>query len=147
MFFTPEEFAIYAAFAERIIPGGDKHPSASKLQVAEKCDAIMARSEPVAKKEFKQLLALFDNALASLLLDFRATPFTQLEPEAQDKAIDQWRLSRLTLRRTGYQALRRLACACYYGSPETHAGIGYQGPSDSPTEPTPVRAIASAPCS
>ncbi len=129
-FLTEEEFAICAAFAERIIPGGANHPPASELRVAEKCDAVMARSDSVTKKEFKQLLGLFDNALAAFFFDFRFTPFTQLDPEDQDRAIDQWRRSRITLRRTGYQALKRLACACYYGSPEAYAGTGYKIPYD-----------------
>ena len=125
-FLTEEEFNIFSAVADRIIPGSDNHPSASELQVGEKADAVMARGEPVARGEFKQLLGLFDNALASLLFDFRITPFTQLEPEAQDEAIERWQGSRIVLRRTGYQALKRLTCACYYASPESWPSIGYE---------------------
>ena len=41
-----------------------------------------------------------------------------------------WELasSRLAVRRTGYQALKRLACAMYYASPEVYGSVGYPGP-------------------
>lgn len=127
-FLSLAEFNVFAAFADRIIPGGENHVVASALQVAEKADAVMWRAEPGSQAEFKQLLGLFENALPGLLLDGHGRPFTALAPLDQDRVIDRWRRSGITLRRSGYQALKRLACACYYGSPETHAGLGYHGP-------------------
>jgi hypothetical protein len=34
----------------------------------------------------------------------------------------------MAVRRTGFQALKRLSAAVYYGSPETYASVGYPGP-------------------
>ena len=42
--------------------------------------------------------------------------------------LNEWRDSRLTLRRTGYRALRGLALAAYYGNPATWIAVGYGGP-------------------
>jgi hypothetical protein len=55
-------------------------------------------------------------------------PFTQMDPTEQDAQLDAWRNSRLAVRRTGFQAMKRLCSAIYFGSPETYASVGYPGP-------------------
>jgi hypothetical protein len=128
-FFTPAEYAIFAAVADRIVPKlSPDQPTAEEVGVPLKADELLSRADASTRHDFKQLLGLFDNALASALLDGRLEPFTQASPEAQDRALAQWRTSRLPLRRSGFQGLSRLSLALYYSDPRTYAGVGYPGP-------------------
>lgn len=154
-FFTPAEYAIFAALAERVLataPGDPSHPefpggapmplpevaaqlrgtpagpAPAAVDVAGKADAFLAPLDAGSAKELKQLLALFDNALFSLLTLGPPAPFTQQSAAQQDRHLAAWACSRLAVRRTGYQALKRLACAMYFASPETYASVGYPGP-------------------
>ena len=136
-FFGPVEYAIFAAVADRILAvpadatGALKAaPSAAQVDVAGKADAFLAPLPPDDAKQFKQLLGLFDNALFSLVTGGPPTPFTQLPPDKQDAQLHAWATSRLAIRRTGYQALKRLCGAIYFGSPETWASASYGGPPD-----------------
>lgn len=150
-FFSLEEYAVFAAVADRVLadapgdpnlPGGPlaalpaaadprplpRGPSPSAVDVAGKADAFLEPLDAGSAKELKQLLALFENALFSLATLGPPTPFTQQTPAQQDRHLAAWAGSRLAVRRTGYQALKRLACAMYYASPEVYASVGYPGP-------------------
>jgi hypothetical protein len=98
------------------------------VNVAEKADAFLAPLDEASAKDLKQLLMLFDNALFSVVMGGPPRPFTQMSPEEQDRHLRSWATSRLAIRRTGFQALKRLAAAIYFGSPETYASVGYPGP-------------------
>jgi hypothetical protein len=55
--------------------------------------------------------------------------------------------SRISVRRTGFRALKRLVTAAYYSSPETFAAVGYPGPPIGATRrepPAPAQAPAAA---
>ena len=155
LFFTPAEYSIMAAVAERVLaqtvpdalasapPGGEptlppalgadmatlpQAPTPSQLDVAGRLDLFLAPSDPAVAKDFKQLLALFDNALFSLVSGGPPTPFTKMSPEQQDRQLGRWAQSRLPMLRSGYQALKRLSAALYFCAPETFASMGYPGP-------------------
>ena len=155
LFFSPAEYSIMAAIAERVLaesvppalaafpPGGSAEvpaalaqelaalpaaPSPAQLDVAGHIDAFLAPSDPAVASDFKQLLALFDNALFSLLGGGPPRPFTRMSEEDQDRHLARWAHSRLSVQRSGYQALKRLSGAIYFGSPETFASLGYPGP-------------------
>jgi hypothetical protein len=137
-FFTPEEYSIFAAVADRVlaIPEANaaeplrRAPTPAEVDVAGKADAFLAPLPADDAKQLKQLLGLFDNALFSVLTLRAPTPFTQKSPEEQDAQLRDWSTSRLAVRRTGYQVMRRLCSALYYGSPETWASADYRGPPD-----------------
>jgi hypothetical protein len=129
VFLSPAEYSVFAAVADRIVPKIDPgQPTTAELGVALKADLLMSRADTDTRHDFKQLLGLFDNALASFVLDGRTRPFTQLGPDEQDEALRQWRDSRIPLRRSGFQSLQRLSLALYYSDPKTYAGVGYPGP-------------------
>jgi hypothetical protein len=133
--FSQAEFAIFAAVAARIVPGdsaGAAWPSARDLDCAGKADALLARVHPDVGAELCQLLRLFENGLTGIAFGGRPTPFTALDPRPQDARLEAWRVSRLDLMRTGYQAMARLAHATYYASPEVYALVGYAGPPEVP---------------
>ena len=142
-FFTPEEYSIFAAVAERVLARGPAEmppelaaiaqrrpvpPTAAEVEVAAKADAFLAPLDAASAKELKQLLLLFDNALFSLATGGPPRPFTHMTPGEQDAHLERWATSRMAVRRTGFQALKRLTAAMYYSQPATYASVGYPGP-------------------
>jgi hypothetical protein len=142
-FFTPEEYSVFAAVAERVLARGAADvpvelagilttrpaaPASGEVDVAGKADAFLAPLDAASAKDLKQLLALFDNALFSFATGGPPRPFTRMDPAEQDAHLLAWATSRMAVRRTGFQALKRLSAAVYYGSPETYASVGYPGP-------------------
>lgn len=125
--FDLAQYSVMDAFCRRVVTPL-QGPSAEELRVAFNADRVLTRASPDVQKEVKQLLGLFENALAGLLFAGVTQPFTRLSPQAQDEVIRDWSVSRLELRRTGYQALRTIALASYYGADETWAASSYPGP-------------------
>jgi hypothetical protein len=135
---SEDEHAIFAAVAARLAPGDDAGPpwpTTDALDCAGKVDALMATTHPEVGAEFRQLLHIFESALFGLLLTGSPTPFSRCSPAAQDARLATWRHSRVALLRSGYQALKRLAHATYYSSPEVYALVGYPGPPEVPRGP------------
>jgi Gluconate 2-dehydrogenase subunit 3 len=126
--FSEQEFAVLDALAHRLVAPLPGWPTVEEVGVARAVDRIAERVEPSARAELKQLLGLFDNALAGFVFGGRTQPFTALGAAAQDRVLEEWRDSRVALRRTGYNALRTLVLAGYYQSPLTWKPIGYPGP-------------------
>jgi len=126
--FTPAQFAVLDALARRMVRPRHGWPSVDQVGVARAADRIAARVEPSARKELQQLLGLFENGLAGFLFGGRTRPFTRLEGAEQDAVLTEWRDSRISVRRTGYAALRTLVLAGYYQSPAVWPPMGYGGP-------------------
>lgn len=133
-FFSAREYSIFHAVATTVLVLPEKAPSVEKMQVALRADHHLARLDEDAQRDFHRLLALFDNALAGLLLTGSTAPFSQLAPEARAAYLQKWERHRIGAIRSGYAALKRLAAASYYGNPETHASIGYPGPPEKDPE-------------
>jgi hypothetical protein len=132
------EYSVLAAVVARIVPGdgaGPPWPSADALDCAGKIDALMARVHPSVGHDFRRLLRLIESGLGGALLAASPRPFTRAAPVEQDARLEAWRGSRLALLRSGYQAVKRLAHATYYASPETYTLIGYPGPPGVPQPP------------
>jgi Gluconate 2-dehydrogenase subunit 3 len=128
--FSEQEFSVLDALAHRLVAPLAGWPTVEAVGVARAVDRIAERVEPSALAELKQLLGLFDNSLAGLVFGGRTEPFTALDAAAQDRVLEEWRDSRIALRRTGYNALRTLVLAGYYQSPLTWKPIGYPGPDE-----------------
>ena len=126
--FSPKEYAILHAMAQRICPGGDGLPSIDDLQVCEKLDTLFSRMSPRDQKDIKLALNVFENAVAGLVLEGRVTPFTQLDPKAQDDVLERWRDSSLSTARVIFRSVRDLVAGTYWGDPRCFAAVGYPGP-------------------
>lgn len=124
----PREYATLQALARRAFPGRPGWPDADAARVAVIADGLLARGDPSVAKEVKDLLGLFDNALAGFLFSGRVTPFSRLSPEEQDAVFEDWRTSTLVLRRSGHHALRTLVYSAYYMNPAAAAATGYVAP-------------------
>jgi hypothetical protein len=132
---SPGEHAVLAAVAARVVPGEaapTTWPSSQAVDCAGKIDALLALAHPAVGEDFRRLLGLFENGLAGLFIHHSPTPFTQLGAADQDARLEAWRRSRLTLLRSGYQALVRLVHAAYFSSPEVYPLMGYPGPPGVP---------------
>ncbi len=121
-------FAIVAAIADGLCPGGPDLPDAWTLQVPERVDAAVATWHPATRDELVLALRLWENALTSLVLHGRPRPFSTAEAAVRDRIIDGWRTSRFPLRRTAYKAVASLIAASYWSHPATFAHLGYPGP-------------------
>jgi hypothetical protein len=117
-------FQVLVAIARRVVPV----EGADHVAIVHAADDALRLAAPEAQKDLRDLLGLFENALPGALLDRRVMPFTRLDPEAQDRVLEAWRDSRLTLRRGGYHALRKLCVAPYYADPSSWRGVRYPGP-------------------
>jgi hypothetical protein len=134
-----DEYAIFAAAAARLCPGGDGQPdwpSTDTVDCAGKADTLLSRLHPRPAVEFRRLLRVFDNAMTGLFCTGSPTTFTRSSVAEQDRRLDAWRHSRIALFRSGYQAMKRLSHATYYSSPEIYARVGYPGPPTVPRSPT-----------
>lgn len=125
---TPKEYAVISSLAWRLIPRRDGFPTLESVQVARGCDRILSLVDATALTETKQLLVLLENALPNFLFGRRARTFSTMSTDEQDEVLAEWQTSKLTLRRTGFTALRGLVMASYFASKETWAPIGYPGP-------------------
>jgi hypothetical protein len=128
-------FSTLAAIADRVCPGGTgangaRAPSARELQIAEKIDDLLATCEPGLVAELNQALHLFENAVTGLLFNLRPSPFTLADGATQDRILEDWRTSRLHVRRQVYKALRTLCASTYFAMPEAWPSVGYPGPPD-----------------
>lgn len=121
---SPARFQVLAAVAARVAPAG-----ADAVAVAQGVDRLLSYAPIEVREDFEKLLGLFENALPGLLLDGRALPFTRLSPASQDAVLESWSRSSLTLRRSGYQALRKLCLAVYWVEEPAWKAIGYDPPS------------------
>ena len=132
---SDREYAVIYSIAKRLLPPRANFPSIDEVKVALNCDRILASVDPSARTELKQLLMLFENALAGFLFGRRTKPFTALEEDEQDAVLNEWATSMLTVRRTGYAALRSMVMAAYYGSNMTWKAAGYPGPPEGIYDP------------
>ena len=135
---SADEYAVLAAVAARIVPGDGadaRWPQAEALDCAGKIDALMATVHPDVGSDFRRLLHLCESGLVGTFTAGSPRPFTRAPAAEQDARLEAWRRSRLAILRSGYQALKRLAGAVYYSSPEIYPLIGYPGPPSVPQPP------------
>jgi hypothetical protein len=125
---TAAEYAVVVALIGRFAPKGGTFPTPEALQTGRGVDRIFGLMEDSTRGELKQLLMLFENALPNFLFGGRTRPFSTLDAAEQDEVLAEWRDSRITVRRTGYNALRGLVLAAYYGDKATWSAVGYPGP-------------------
>lgn len=128
-------FSVLAAVADRVCPGGRGLPSASELGVPERVDALLDALDPGNAADLSQALRLIENGLPGLLLDGRPRAFTACDPATQDRVLERWRTSRLTVRRTAWKALVALISSAYWSDARTFGFVGYPGPPRFPDAP------------
>ena len=128
VYFSPKEFLIVEAVADRLIgvplPG---RPSAAEVGVAARADQFLGGADPEVQEQLHQLLTVFNAPLFTFLFDFRFSSFLAMSPEDKDSYLEDWMTSSLGLRRTGFQALKRLCMSMFYTHEASWKEIGYEG--------------------
>jgi hypothetical protein len=121
----PTSFQVLVAVAGRMVVAKGADPVA----IAHAADGALAGTPLEVQADVNKLLGLLENALPGLLLDARVQPFTRLSPESRDRVLESWRTSRLELRRSGYQALRKLCLASHYFEEASWSPLEYAPPT------------------
>ena len=104
---------------------------------------------PADRNRLKLLLRMLDNPLVNLLFAGKFAAFTALPAVQREAVLRGYSRSRLTLRRAGFQALKRLVHVAHYCWPvgrrhPAWEATGYPGPLPDPpaaVEPLPALAI------
>jgi gluconate 2-dehydrogenase subunit 3-like protein len=109
-----------------MVPAVEGFPGATDLKVAARLDVYLSKMDRGIAEQIAQLLDLFE--WSPIVFDFKPARFTFLTPDQRDEVMHAWATSRFEFRRTGFQALRRLSMAGYYGQEGSWKAIGYEGP-------------------
>jgi len=139
--FSSEELATLRNVCDTLVPAlANGSPSAFDARKASDLgvdtqivDVVRQQFDPRQTAQIHQLLRTFESPGLNLLLDGRAARFSRLSPEARSAYLGHWRDSRLALKRSGFQALKRLTCFLYYSVPgpagpnPNWVDIGYSG--------------------
>lgn len=120
----PTAFGVLVAIARRVITAD----GANHVTIAHRIDRSLQHVSPEAQEDVRKLLGLFESALAGVLLDGRALPFTRLSARSQDAVLDAWRKSQLEVRRSGYTVLRKMCAGAHYVDPRSWDDLHYPPP-------------------
>ncbi len=125
---------VFEAVARAVLDGSLPADAAAQRRALaahlQRVDDAVAALPPAVRGELSQLLALLGSApgrvaFAGLVPAWRDAGVAELQA-----ALQGLRLSRLSLRRQTYHALRDLTNAAYYADRSTWAALGYPGPTD-----------------
>ena len=128
VYFSPKEFLIFESAAERLIgapPPGQ--PGSAEMGVASRADQFLGGADPEVQEQFHQLLTVFNAPLFAFLFDFRFSSFLSMSPQDKDSYLEDWMTSSLGVRRTGFQALKRICMSMFYTHSRSWKEIGYEG--------------------
>lgn len=151
---SPAEMRTLEAVCDALIPAvpppageGDPHGlyarSAGDLEVARLLAAALAEQSPETRRDFKQLLGLLGNPMAGMVLGGRPQGFAQMSLAARQATLRRMSTHPVAKMRQGFQGLKRLATATFYGAPIADGlnpnwpAIGY---TPAPPPPTPEQA-------
>jgi choline dehydrogenase-like flavoprotein len=137
------EIGTLAALAEAFVPG--RAERRAWLAAA----AFDLALDPSQVRQLRLVLRLLESRPANLALTGGAIRFRDLDPAARQDYLLAWGTSRLALRRSAYQAYRRLLSFLAYGDPGEPdapnpilAAIGYvQDDPGLTADPTPIRPL------
>lgn len=123
---TAAELATLAEVAETFVRGGAVRRSTLAAE------ALARAADPAQIRQLKLVLRLFESRLANLLLTGRPIAFRDRSPAERERVLLAWAGSRLALRRSAYQAFRKLLTFLAYADPgppgvpnPLHVAIGY----------------------
>jgi len=107
-------------------------------------DGLARAADPAQLRQLRLVLRLIQSRVVNLALSGRATSFRDLPPADRERYLLGWAGSRVPLRRSGFQAFRKLLTFLAYADPGSdgapnplHAAIGYV-PERPPVTPHPT---------
>lgn len=97
-------------------------------EVVDAFDRALAGLSPAVQKELQQLLTLLTFAPTRALVGGVWRNWSSASPEDVKGFLESWRTSRVDLLRAGYQALKQVMQAGWYGNARSWEAIGYSLP-------------------
>src|SRR5215207_4821837 len=120
------DLATVADLAETFVRGG----SVRRANLA--AEALSRAADPAQVRQLRLVLRLLESHVVNLLLTGRPVPFRDRSPADRERVLLGWAHSRLPLRRSAFQAFRKLLTFLAYADPgppgsanPLHAAIGY----------------------
>jgi hypothetical protein len=110
------------------LPDSAESRAIAVSEVVDAMDRAIAGLTPAVQEEVQQLLSLLTFAPTRALLAGVWKPWSQANSAEVVHFLDSWRKSRFELLQSGYQALKQLMQACWYGNPLSWGNTGYPGP-------------------
>jgi hypothetical protein len=77
-------------------------------------ETIESNLEVTFAEQFRRLLRVFDSRMYNLVLSGRPVRFTRMSDHDRTRYLQAWRDSAIPLKRTAFQAIKRLSCFLYY---------------------------------
>ncbi|MGL6072338.1 hypothetical protein [Craterilacuibacter sp.] len=102
--------------------------AASRESVVAGVDRAVSGLPMLVQGEVRQLLDLLGNRWGRRYLAGVKAPWATAGNTELASFLENWRQSRFTLLRSGYQALHGLINAAWYASPQSFAALGYDVP-------------------
>jgi choline dehydrogenase-like flavoprotein len=138
----PSEHELLKLICDTFIPALESadHPDfysrrASDISVdRELARIIESELRPEFREQIRGMLRYFENPLFNLALHQKPKGFSHLSHQDRENYLSGWANSKIPLRRTGFQALKRLILFLNYSLPNTEGfnpnwdAIGYHGP-------------------
>jgi choline dehydrogenase-like flavoprotein len=140
---SPADLATLAELAETFVRGG----SVRRANLA--AEALSTSADPAQVRQLRLVLRLLESRVANLLVTGRPVAFRDRTPAERERVLLGWATSRVPLRRSAFQAFRKLLTFLAYADPgppgainPLHAAIGY-APERPPVTPnvTPIRPL------
>jgi choline dehydrogenase-like flavoprotein len=124
-------------------------PDGAGIGLAERVAAVVDGLPAADQAQLGQLLGLFESRLLNLLFSGAFRPFTRMDRGGRERFLGSWATSRLNLRRSAFQALKRITAVTHYtatddaGRNPAWATLGYPGPlSAPPPKPKTITPLA-----
>ncbi len=121
------ELATLAELAETFVRGG----AVRRASLA--AEGLARAADPAQVRQLRLVLRLLESPIANLVLTGRPVAFRDRSPADRERVLLDWASSRLGLRRSVYQAFRKLLTFLAYADPgppgapnPLHAVIGYR---------------------
>jgi choline dehydrogenase-like flavoprotein len=138
---TPDELATLAELAETYVRGDALRRARLTTEALERA------ADPSQVAQFRLVLRLMQSRAANLILTGRPKAFRRMSPAARERYLLSWANSRIPLRRSAFQGLRKLLTFLAYADPGVErpnprlAAIGYvQDARPIAAQTSPIRA-------
>ncbi|MES2209488.1 MAG: GMC family oxidoreductase [Chloroflexota bacterium] len=139
--FRPSEVRTLASLTATFVPGAD---AAMLSDLA--AQALARAADPAQVTQLRLVLRLLEQPIVNLVTAGRPAKFSSMSVAERERVLLRWARSPIALKRSAFQALRKLLSFLAYAAPDANGrnalleGIGYT--TDHPpvtTEPTAVR--------
>lgn len=127
MSLTLPQRVVLDALCRRIVPAAYAE-NARRVNLPDAVEAWLASGDAPLFEQISLLLTAFDHPIAGVLFSADGRRFSVLSHAEQDERLRSWQLSRIGIRRTVFQAFRRLVLSTYYAMPVAQSAIGFRGP-------------------